>query len=158
MKSLLLRPGPRPEAPGQLPSHYAPGTPLRFIEDPFSFSVPSNKKCGLLAWSSVTDPGQFAEIRQLSSDQNLREAAANLFRYLRELDQLNLDLIVAEQLPEEGLGAAINDRLRRAVYSALMRQAGLNESLKKRMRPVRFALEFGVILAGEKIRVIAQLN
>ena len=53
-------------------------------------------------------------VRQLSSKQNLREAAANLFRYLRELDQLNLDLIVAEQLPEEGLGAAINDRLRRA--------------------------------------------
>ena len=58
--------------------------------------------------------GQFAEIRQLSSDQNLREAAANLFRFLRELDQLNLDLIVAERLPEEGLGAAIKDRLRRA--------------------------------------------
>ncbi len=57
---------------------------------------------------------QFAAIRQLSSHQDLREAAANLFRYLRELDQLNLDLIVAEKLPDEGLGAAINDRLRRA--------------------------------------------
>ena len=57
---------------------------------------------------------QFAEIRQLSSSQDLREAAANLFRYLRELDQLNLDLIVAEKLPDEGLGAAINDRLCRA--------------------------------------------
>ena len=34
---------------------------------------------------------------QLSSSQDLREAAANLFRYLRELDQLNLDLIVAEK-------------------------------------------------------------
>ena len=155
---VIASPGQRPEAPGQLPSHYAPGTPLRFIEDPFSFSVPSNKKCGLLAWSSVTSPGQFAEIRQLSPDQNLREAAANLFRYLRELDQLDLDLIVAEQLPEEGLGAAINDRLRRAAYSALMRQAGLNESLEKRMRLVRLALEFRVILAGEKIGVIPQLD
>jgi L-threonylcarbamoyladenylate synthase len=44
----------------------------------------------------------------------LPEAAANLFRYLRELDQLGLDLLVAEKLPEEGLGAAINDRLCRA--------------------------------------------
>ena len=104
------------------------------------------------------EPEQFSAIRQLSSDQNLREAAANLFRYLRELDQLNLDLIVAEQLPEEGLGAAINDRLRRAVYSALMRQAGLNEGLEKRVRLVRLALKFGVVLAGEEIRVIAQLD
>ena len=104
----------RPEAPGQLPSHYAPRTPLLLADDPFSFAVPSNKKCGLLAWRSVAGARQFAEIRQLSSRQDLREAAANLFRYLRELDQLNLDLIIAETLPDEGLGAAIMDRLLRA--------------------------------------------
>jgi L-threonylcarbamoyladenylate synthase len=104
----------RPEAPGQLPSHYAPRTPLVLTDDPFSFAVPLNKKCGVLAWRSIGGAKQFAEIRQLSSSQDLREAAANLFRYLRELDQLNLDLIVAEKLPDEGLGAAINDRLCRA--------------------------------------------
>ena len=58
--------------------------------------------------------GRFAMVRQLSSRQDLREAAANLFRYLRELDQAGLDLIVAERLPDAGLGAAINDRLMRA--------------------------------------------
>jgi L-threonylcarbamoyladenylate synthase len=104
----------RPEAPGQLPSHYTPRTPLVLAEDPLSFAVPSNKKCGLLAWRSMEGAKQFAEIRQLSSRQDLREAAANLFRYLRELDQLNLDLLVAEKLPDEGLGAAIMDRLMRA--------------------------------------------
>jgi L-threonylcarbamoyladenylate synthase len=104
----------RPEAPGQFPSHYAPRTPLLLADDPFSFAVPSNKKCGLLAWRSMAGAEQFAEIRQLSSRQDLREAAANLFRYLRELDQMNLDLLVAEKLPDEGLGAAINDRLCRA--------------------------------------------
>lgn len=104
----------RPEAPGQLPSHYAPRTPLVLADDPFSFVAPSNKTCGLLAWRSVAGAKQFAEIRQLSSRQDLREAAANLFRYLRELDQLNLDLIVAERLPDEGLGGAIMDRLSRA--------------------------------------------
>lgn len=103
-----------PEAPGQLPSHYAPWTPLVLTNDPHSFAVPSNKKYGLLAWNSSAGAKQFAEIRELSSGQDLREAAANLFRYLRELDQLNLDLLVAEKLPDEGLGAAINDRLRRA--------------------------------------------
>ncbi len=104
----------RPEAPGQLPSHYAPRTPLILADDPFSFAVPSKQKCGLLAWRSMAGAKQFAEIRQLSSRQDLREAAANLFRYLRELDQLNLDLLVAEKLPDEGLGAAIMDRLVRA--------------------------------------------
>jgi L-threonylcarbamoyladenylate synthase len=106
----------RLEAPGQFPAHYAPRTPLILADDPLSFAVPSNKKCGLLAWRSMTGAKQFAEIRQLSSRQDLREAAANLFRHLRELDQLNLDLLVAEKLPDEGLGAAIMDRLVRASF------------------------------------------
>jgi L-threonylcarbamoyladenylate synthase len=104
----------RTEAPGQLPSHYAPVTLLVLTDDPLSFAAPSNKKCGLLAWRPMAGAKQFVEIRQFSSGQDLREAAANLFRHLRELDQLNLDLIVAEKLPNEGLGAAINDRLCRA--------------------------------------------
>jgi L-threonylcarbamoyladenylate synthase len=111
--------GQRPEAPGQLPSHYAPSTSLVLVHDPSSFELPANTKCGLLAWSSSANKKKFAEIRQLSFRQDLREAAANLFRYLRELDRLNLDLIVAEKLPDENLGAAINDRLRRASNATL---------------------------------------
>ncbi len=108
---------PRLEAPGQLPSHYAPSTPLVLVDDLSSFAVPSKKNCGLLAWQSLAGAKQFAAIRQLSSRQDVREAAANLFRFLRELDELHLDLIVAEKLPDDGLGAAINDRLRRASRS-----------------------------------------
>jgi L-threonylcarbamoyladenylate synthase len=67
-----------------------------------------------LSWKS--DGRGFADIRRLSERQDLPEAATNLFRYLRELDRENLDLIVAEDVPEEGLGAAINDRLRRASH------------------------------------------
>jgi L-threonylcarbamoyladenylate synthase len=55
-------------------------------------------------------------VRLLSPERNLREAAANLFRFLRELDTANLDLILAEPVPEQGLGVAINDRLRRAAH------------------------------------------
>ena len=116
-KVVWAEPVQRPEAPGQLPSHYRPCTPLVLAEDPLSFSIPSSKKCGLLAWRSMEGTKQFAEIRQLSSRQDLPEAAANLFRYLRELDQLNLDLLVAEKLPDEGLGAAMMDRLLRASSS-----------------------------------------
>jgi len=50
----------------------------------------------------------------LSKRQDLAEAATNLFRSMRELDACHLDLIVAEKVPDEGLGAAINDRLSRA--------------------------------------------
>lgn len=103
-----------PEAPGQLPSHYKPRTPLILVDDPLAFSAPSNKKCGLLAWRTIEGIDRFVAVRTLSRRQDLREAAANLFRFLRELDQMNLDLLVAERLPTEGLGAAIMDRLERA--------------------------------------------
>ena len=48
---------------------------------------------------------------------NTDEAAKNLFRVLREADSLNADVILAELLPEEGLGRAVNDRLERAQQS-----------------------------------------
>src|SRR5205807_1597932 len=103
-------------APGQLPSHYAPKTPLRIVDDLKSFVSETNRCCVLLAWNPIKNDKRFAAIRNLSEHQDLREAAANLFRYLRELDALDVDLIVAERVPREGLGAAILDRLQRASH------------------------------------------
>ena len=105
--------GSRPEAPGQLPSHYAPRTPLIVMNDLRSFRPPPDQRVGCLSWRAI-DGKRFAEIRTLSAAGDLVEAAANLFRYLRELDEAALDLIVAEEVPEEGLGSAIMDRLYRA--------------------------------------------
>jgi L-threonylcarbamoyladenylate synthase len=102
-------------APGQLPSHYAPKTPLRIVDDLKSFKT--NQRCALLAWNPIKNGKRFVAIRNLSERQDLREAAANLFRYLRELDELGIDLIVAERVPAQGLGAAILDRLRRAAHA-----------------------------------------
>jgi L-threonylcarbamoyladenylate synthase len=102
-----------PEAPGQLPSHYAPKTRLILVKDAAGVDLPGGKRCGLLSCKTQSD-ARFTEIRWLSDRRDLAEAATNLFRLLRDLDACNLDLIVAEQLPEEGLGAAVNDRLRRA--------------------------------------------
>jgi L-threonylcarbamoyladenylate synthase len=42
-----------------------------------------------------------------------------LFRYLRELDEAGVDLILAESVPQQGLGIAINDRLRRAAHPTI---------------------------------------
>jgi L-threonylcarbamoyladenylate synthase len=103
-------------APGQLPSHYAPKTPLRIVDDLESITPLANQRCALLAWNPIKNDKRFATIRNLSEHQDLREAAANLFRYLRELDALDVDLIVAERVPLEGLGAAILDRLQRASH------------------------------------------
>jgi L-threonylcarbamoyladenylate synthase len=117
----------RISAPGQLPAHYTPTTPLRLIDKAEAFPPQKNQRVGLLACSgafpSPTSPqletrcsGAFAAVRNLSDRGDLREAAANLFRYLRELDALGLDLIVAERVPSRGLGAAIMDRLERASH------------------------------------------
>src|SRR5438270_3011064 len=111
----VAKPAEKISAPGQLPSHYAPKTPLRIVDDLKSFE--SNQRCALLAWNPVKKDERFAATRNLSEKQDLREAAANLFRYLRELDALDVDLIVAERVPDQGLGAAILDRLQRASHA-----------------------------------------
>jgi len=112
-KVIVLGATQHPEAPGQLPTHYAPRTPLVLLDDAATFMCPAGKRCGLLSWKAE-GLDRFVEVRRLSERQNVADAAANLFRRLRELDDQSLDLIVAEKLPDEGLGAAINDRLRRA--------------------------------------------
>ena len=101
------------QAPGQLPSHYAPRTPLILTQDIKLFVPDAAVRAGALCWANA-EPAGFSSVRRLSPARDLREAAANLFRYLRELDAAELDFIVAEEVPDEGLGAAIMDRLRRA--------------------------------------------
>lgn len=101
-------------APGQLSSHYAPSTKFRLVENLKNFSVPTGARVGALALRIPETSDAFSATQELSRKGDLREAATNLFRLMRELDAANLDLIVAELVPEEGIGAAINDRLRRA--------------------------------------------
>ncbi len=105
-----------PSAPGQLASHYAPRTPLFLTTAP---GTASGERIGLLAFAPPADERPFAAVEVLSSRGSLREAAANLFAALHRLDTLGLDAILAEPLPEHGLGAAINDRLRRAAAKTI---------------------------------------
>jgi len=109
--------GEKVSVPGQLPAHYAPKTRLRLIGDAKLFSPDKDQRVGLLAWNPAKSAKKnFAAVRCLSERQDLREAAANLFRCLRELDALDLDVILAERVPSQGLGAAILDRLRRGAH------------------------------------------
>jgi L-threonylcarbamoyladenylate synthase len=115
----IAAPAEKVFVPGQLPSHYAPRTPLRLVKDFDSFLPKPNQHCALLAWNAIENDERFIAIRNLSERKDLREGAANLFRHLRELDALDVDLIVAEPVPDRGLGAAIMDRLRRASHGSL---------------------------------------
>ncbi len=101
----------RPTAPGMLAQHYAPRTPIEIVTTPPE--VPSGAKWGLLQFI----PGEvigYAAVETLSPTGRLEEAAANFFAALHRLDRAGLERILAMPFPEQGLGHALNDRLRRA--------------------------------------------
>lgn len=98
------------EAPGMLQSHYAPHARVRLDAN----SVSDGE--ALLAFGPMraAHAGNAVAMLNLSQSGNLQEAAANLFSQLAELDQSGAALIAVEPIPFEGLGEAINDRLKRA--------------------------------------------
>ena len=99
----------QPLAPGMLASHYAPRTRVRLN----ATSVEAGE--ALLAFGApVRGDDSAAAVINLSPRGDLNEAAANLFGYLRALDATRATCIAVMAIPEEGLGEAINDRLRRA--------------------------------------------
>ncbi|MFL5752364.1 MAG: L-threonylcarbamoyladenylate synthase [Bacteroidia bacterium] len=100
-----------PKAPGQLKSHYAPRKPLLMGDVNALAALHRGKKIGVI---SFTAPYPFALTKILSPSGNLEEAAYRLFAAMRELDGSDIDLIIAEVFPDDFLGRAINDRLRRA--------------------------------------------
>ena len=95
------------KAPGQLKSHYAPSIPLRMNVEP-----EERKKGESLLTFGPNMPRRAAI--NLSKTGDLKEAAANLFTMMRSLDMPGIRGIAVVPIPDEGLGRAINDRLRRA--------------------------------------------
>ncbi|HJU16729.1 MAG TPA: Sua5 family C-terminal domain-containing protein, partial [Stellaceae bacterium] len=105
---IAASPGAGPvRSPGMLKSHYAPALPLRLDA---RRAQPGE---ALLAFGPEAPPG-FREVLWLSLGGDLAEAAANLFAMLRRLDRPDFTGIAVMPIPDEGLGRAINDRLRRA--------------------------------------------
>jgi L-threonylcarbamoyladenylate synthase len=100
-----------PKAPGQLVSHYAPRKKLIVGDlDMLTHTHPPESTAVLSFKKNYNFPNQYI----LSPSANLEEAARNLFSGLRGLDQSPADMIIAEFVPDTGLGKAINDRLTRA--------------------------------------------
>lgn len=116
------------ESPGLFKSHYAPWTPLTLMDQPYSSFMPDlgerhdarqKKKIpwpriGLLSFDQQAQHPAIETVEVLSARGDLTEAASNLFHVLRKLDRMNLDLIIAQTVPERGIGWAIMDRLRKA--------------------------------------------
>lgn len=90
-------------APGMLATHYAPSVPVRL-----GATALRDGEAGL------DFAGRLGCADDLSPRGDMVEAAANLFAHLRRLDRPGVTAIAVAPVPEAGLGAAINDRLRRA--------------------------------------------
>lgn len=105
-----LESGSKPDAPGMLDSHYAPRSPLRL-----NVIAPDEKEAFLGFGPAHRDTDQALNLSEVGDSV---EAAANLFAYLRQLDALCLEReltgIAVAPIRGEGLGEAINDRLKRA--------------------------------------------
>ena len=89
-------------APGTLKSHYAPMTSLHLSTDPEQ----DQKRLEALGLTVAVFPAPSVDAH-----------ARTLYAELRRLDALGVDVLVAERARDEGLGAAVNDRLTRAAYS-----------------------------------------
>ena len=98
-------------APGLLKAHYSPAKPLYFEGQ----KEIDKSHAGIISLCGANIDGyKLAEI--LSPAGDLREAAANLFGALHKMEDAEIDYIVAEPVPETGIGLAIMDRLRKAAY------------------------------------------
>lgn len=104
-------------ASGQFEKHYATHTPLKIIRPDEDLNNYTNKHIVFLRFKEYLSSVATDFQRVLSFHADLHEAAKNLFQYLHELDEMNADLILAESVPDTGIGRAINDRLKKAAAS-----------------------------------------
>jgi L-threonylcarbamoyladenylate synthase len=107
---VVLDTGGNPQSPGMLKSHYAPRKKLLF-RPAVKINSPAVR---VIAFDRYLEdyPAECQVL--LSPSGDLHEAARRLFAVMRELDNSDAQLIIATAFPEEGLGLAINDRLKRA--------------------------------------------
>lgn len=104
------------QTPGQLKSHYAPNTPLFRGNIDSVIKQHVDKKIGVISFTKDYSNHHNVHCFILSPEGLIAEAANKLFAVMRKLDKLELDIIITEIFPNEGIGAAINDRLDRAQF------------------------------------------
>lgn len=105
----------QPIAPGMLGKHYAPKTDFiltRNVQEELDWY--SGRRIGLLLFNSFLPQLDRENQIVLSAESDLKVAASKLYDAMHQLDKMKLDVIIAERLPEYGLGVSVNDRLERA--------------------------------------------
>lgn len=106
----------KPDAPGMLSKHYSPQTKIILTDDLQSEIIKfKDRKIGVLQFGNEVNLNQAFIIETLSKNKDLKEAARNFYNSLYKLDLHDLDIIIAQKMPNEGLGKTINDRLTRAI-------------------------------------------
>jgi len=101
-------------SPGNLKSHYAPAHRLALVDAPGAIPPEARRATALLLPQPMPDIRDFRSVEILSSSGDLREMATRLFSCLRRLDQSGAERIAAVLPPENGIGVAIAERLRKA--------------------------------------------
>ncbi|MFN5169476.1 MAG: L-threonylcarbamoyladenylate synthase [Cyclobacteriaceae bacterium] len=110
---VMMHSASNPMAPGQLASHYAPAKKILLGNAAELLAQNRNEKVALLRFHNRLPDTNVQQII-LAPSGTLQEAAQNLFAALRQFDKMDITLVLAEPVPDTGLGRAINDRLRRA--------------------------------------------
>lgn len=104
-----------PKAPGQIDTHYAPKNQLELLtKEEFIKALKTIDNAVFIGFSKECKCVNDRTLFMLSDNEDLDEAAKNLFSLLRKADENIEQHIIAEIVPNKGLGLAINDRLRRA--------------------------------------------
>lgn len=103
----------KPLTSGMLKSHYSPETPFYVGNIKEGLAKYKGKKIGVLSFLDIYQ-GEHVINYRLSTGGGLREATKNLFNYMRLIDEEDVEVILAEYVPNEGLGRGVNDRLKRA--------------------------------------------
>jgi len=103
-------------SPGNIKSHYSPNKPLYILGE---HSIELNTKNAAFLSFGKKPESEFKIIEYLSETGNLYEAAINLFEKLHLLEDSEIQFIIAEPVPQMGIGIAIMDRLRKAAYKYL---------------------------------------
>lgn len=103
------------EAPGMLKSHYSPRKKLLLADDTANWQADLSK-AGLISFTGKLENG-FHKVIRISQHEELKDYAVNMFEAMHTFeDDDSIELIIAEPVPETGIGIAIMDRLRKAEY------------------------------------------
>ena len=119
-------------SPGMKHKHYAPKAKVILVEGELNAIINEikklakqyirdGKKVGILATDESLSMYDVGIVRSLGSRYNLASAAKNLFKLFREFDEEGVDIIIAEGIPQKGLGLAVMNRLRRAAGYNIIR-------------------------------------